>query len=137
MTATQPRENQSIKKTRQEMQFFNIKCSFFSRISPYLGSGSDHMPFLQRIGIPCIDQWFERNSVKNKNFQKPKRIFCKIFFFSSQIQFIPIYQAIHFIIPLTRHSSLSKSSWTQILKYKTTKQKKRENKSDIFRDIGS
>ena len=34
-----------------------------SKISPYLGSGSDHMAFLQRAGVPCIDQAFIRDKV--------------------------------------------------------------------------
>lgn len=29
-------------------------------ISPFLGSGSDHMAFLQRAGVPCMDQKFGR-----------------------------------------------------------------------------
>lgn len=29
-------------------------------INPFLGSGSDHMAFLQRAGVPCIDQKFGR-----------------------------------------------------------------------------
>ena len=33
------------------------------KISPYLGSGSDHMAFLQRAGVPCIDQAFIRDKV--------------------------------------------------------------------------
>lgn len=37
------------------------------KISPYLGSGSDHMPFLQRLGIPCVDQIFVRDRVCKKN----------------------------------------------------------------------
>ena len=39
-----------------------IKTKNF-RISPYLGSGSDHMSFLQRVGIPCVEQSIMRNKV--------------------------------------------------------------------------
>jgi hypothetical protein len=33
------------------------------RINPYMGSGSDHLAFLQRAGVPCIDQRFIRDNV--------------------------------------------------------------------------
>lgn len=36
-------------------------------ISPYLGSGSDHMSFLQKVGIPCVEQYFARDK-KNVYF---------------------------------------------------------------------
>lgn len=36
----------------------------FPSINPFLGSGSDHMAFLQRAGIPCIDQKFGRKKKK-------------------------------------------------------------------------
>lgn len=36
-------------------------------ISPYLGSGSDHMSFLQKVGIPCVEQYFARDK-RNQYF---------------------------------------------------------------------
>lgn len=42
----------------------NSKSSIFEiRINPYMGSNSDHMGFLQRAGIPCIDNKFINNRV--------------------------------------------------------------------------
>lgn len=33
-----------------------------------MGSGSDHLAFLQRAGVPCIDQRFIRDNVTTFKF---------------------------------------------------------------------
>lgn len=33
------------------------------RVSPYLGAGSDHMSFSQRVGLPCTDHSMIRDKV--------------------------------------------------------------------------
>ncbi|CAF0930021.1 unnamed protein product [Brachionus calyciflorus] len=38
------------------------------KVSPYLGSGSDHMSFLQKVGVPCVEQYFARDKT-NKYFK--------------------------------------------------------------------
>lgn len=40
----------------------NVDDTSIPRINPYMGSGSDHIAFLQRAGVPCIDQRFIRNN---------------------------------------------------------------------------
>ncbi len=54
-------------KVNRKLDIFTFLCfkKFFCliSISPFLGSGSDHMAFLQRAGIPCIDQKFGREKV--------------------------------------------------------------------------
>lgn len=32
-----------------------------NRVSPFMGAGSDFMPFAQRVGLPCSDHSFIRD----------------------------------------------------------------------------
>ena len=44
---------------------FRLLCIqlYLFRFSPYLGAGSDFMPFAQRVGLPCTDHSFIRDKV--------------------------------------------------------------------------
>ena len=63
----------SIKQTESESVFDRWlkndpnKDKTEPKISPYLGSGSDHMSFLQKVGVPCVEQYFARDKT-NKFF---------------------------------------------------------------------
>jgi hypothetical protein len=53
------------------------------RISAYLGSGSDYTGFSQRIGIPCIDGYFNKDKVYFTYNLEAFSIFVKRIFLSS------------------------------------------------------